>query len=348
MLLAGWGLQAQNTSGKLHDKDRLSIGIMKGNMGDEISLSAWDMVAARIKQASQLNGLTAENEAKYFNVVPQVTVISKEATSTMPPMIAAVYELTLNIADQTEGVSYSQVMYQLKGVGKTEEDAVKNAFSRLNPRDRQLRAFFQDGKNKIIEYYNSHCDIILSKANGMIAAHKYTAAYDLLMNVPPVSRECYDLCMIKIAEFGDKLPSEYDLPEVGPGPDVKPEDQPLTSARRVELINGLLIDFVEARNFGQKLVVKFKVLNPTDKELNLNIRGGGSENYIFNRQGAMIPMQKLKLGTSEHYWGVNHIILPGTPLDMQVTFERQDYIRQFVFKANDNQYKFNRLPIIPE
>lgn len=333
---------SQNVKGKANDEERIVIGVSQPADGLKIPYRSYRMLANRISQAASLNGLSAERTARVFNIVPQADVLTKEVTATAPPLISTVLELSLKLTDRFEGSSYSQVTYELKGVGKTEEAAYTQAFRQFNARDPRLRSFFVRGKDKIIEYYNSRCDLLLAKADGYVSAGKYTEAYEMLINVPPVCRECYDKVMLKIDEFGDKVPAHKQTPQATVAVDDPSED---TSPERVELINGLTVTFRSARLFGEKLVVTLTVNNPAGSEKEMAVRRGGKKNYIINGNGEEIAIETVQIANKKHHYGVNHAILPGTPVEMKYVFPKQNYIRQLVMYINENTYKMNDLTI---
>ena len=69
--------------------------------------------------------------------------------------------------------------------------AIKN----INPKMGQFKGFIEKGKEKIIEYYNSQCDVIIKGAQALAGQRKYEEAIFNLSAVPDVCRECYDRCM---------------------------------------------------------------------------------------------------------------------------------------------------------
>lgn len=83
----------------------------------------------------------------------------------------------------------------------------------INPRHGQFRGFVEKGKEKIVEYYNSQCDVIISSAKALAGQKKYDEALFMLLSVPDVSRECFDKCMaISIdvyQEYADQKCNEY-------------------------------------------------------------------------------------------------------------------------------------------
>jgi hypothetical protein len=163
-------------------------------------------------QVATLNGLGATENAQ-FVMVPMLSIINKDVTPTAPPMVSLTMDVTLYIVDMLTQNIYSQTSIQVRGVGNTEERAYTQALNGINPRHGQFRGFVEKGKEKIIEYYNSKCDVVISSAQALAGQKNYEEALFTLMSVPDVSRECYDKCMqISIdiyQEYADQQCNEY-------------------------------------------------------------------------------------------------------------------------------------------
>jgi hypothetical protein len=183
----------QSSLGKTDDLGRIAIAAV---VPDEagIPAGAQRMLQSRLTQVATLNGLGAA-EGSQFAMLPMVSIISQDVTPTAPPMISLNMEITLYIVDAKSQAIFSQTSIPLKGVGNTEDRAYTQAINNINPRHGQFRGFVEKGKEKIVEYYNSQCDVIITSAQALAGQKKYDEALATLFNVPDVSRECYDKCM---------------------------------------------------------------------------------------------------------------------------------------------------------
>ncbi|PKP39066.1 MAG: hypothetical protein CVT98_03465 [Bacteroidetes bacterium HGW-Bacteroidetes-15] len=211
LLLLSIAVQSQSSLGKTDDLGRIAIAAI---VPDEAGVpgGAQRMLQNKLMQVASQNGLGA-TEGAQFAMVPMITIISKDVTPTAPPMVALNIEVTLYIVDMLSQNIYSQTSIPLKGVGNTEERAYSQALNNINPRHGQFRGFVEKGKEKIIEYYNSQCDVIISSAKALAGQKKYDEALYMLLSVPDVSRECFDKCMaISIdvyQEYANQQCNEY-------------------------------------------------------------------------------------------------------------------------------------------
>lgn len=184
---------SQSSLGKTDDLGRIAIAAI---VPDEAGIpgGAQRMLQNKLMQVATQNGLGA-SDGSQFAMVPMISIISKDVTPTAPPMVALNIEVTLYIVDVLSQNIFSQTSIPLKGVGNTEERAYSQALNNINPRHGQFRGFVEKGKEKIIEYYNSKCDVIISSAQALAGQKKYEEALFMLLSVPDVSRECFDKCM---------------------------------------------------------------------------------------------------------------------------------------------------------
>ncbi len=331
-------LLSQNSLGKSNDEERIAIGIGLSDESSDIPEGSLNMLSNRLSQAASLNGLSAESEAPIFNIIPEASVISKQVTSTAPPMISIMIELSLKVVDKYEGNSFGQVTYTIKGVGKTEEAAYSQAFRRVNARDPKLKSFFTKSKAKILEYYNSKCDFIISKANGYINAGQYNDAYNLLINVPSVCRECYDECMNKIDEFANEIDVETNRQETNNNTEV-------TSEKEIELANGLIVKYLHGRVFGEDLILYLSIINPTNSEKEITIDNHRNACYFLNNSGERIELKTMKVANQKERWEITYDILPGTPVELRLNYPSDEYVRQLNLMLNDNVYKLENLSV---
>ncbi len=185
---------AQSSLGKTDDLGRIAIAAI---VPDEAGVPgvAQRNLQNRLMQIATLNGLGATANAGQFVMVPMISIINQDVTPTAPPMVSLTMDVTLYIVDMLTQNIYSQTNIQVKGVGNSEQRAYTQALNGINPRHGQFRGFVEKGKEKIIEFYNSKCDVVISTAQALAGQKNYEEALFTLMSVPDVSRECYDKCM---------------------------------------------------------------------------------------------------------------------------------------------------------
>ncbi|MGD9978327.1 MAG: hypothetical protein AB7S54_10380 [Bacteroidales bacterium] len=188
-------LNAQNSQGKTDDLGRIALAALVPDQAEGIPQSARQLLVNKMEQIAVQNGLGATAANPRFCIVPMVNILTKEITPTAPPMQALNVEVTFYVVDAASQNIFSQTSIQVKGVGQTEDKAFMQALKNMNVKAGQFKGFVEKGKEKIIEYYNSQCDVVLKGAQSLAGQKKYEEALYILLSVPDVCRECFDKSM---------------------------------------------------------------------------------------------------------------------------------------------------------
>lgn len=191
-------LIAQNNLSKADDVSRIVLTSVVSNQIEGLTPSAQSNLQNKLNQIATKNGMGGSALNNRFILTANVVVLTKDITPTAPPMQAYTLEVTLYIGDGIEGTLFSSTSVKLKGVGETETKAYMAALKNLKVDDVKYQAFIQEGKNKIIEYYNSKCDFILKEADALVSQNEFDAAIAKLVSIPEVCKECFDKAMDKV------------------------------------------------------------------------------------------------------------------------------------------------------
>lgn len=187
---------AQNSFGYADDEARIELTAVVPNQVESMTASAESMLRNKLAQIASKNGLGGGKPNSRFIITANVVVLSKDITPTAPPMQAYTLEITLFIGDGIEGTLFSNTSVTLKGVGETETKAYIAALKNLKSNSPKYQDFINEGKQRIIEYYNTQCEFILYEAEMLASTKDYDEAIAKLTAVPKVCKDCYDLAMM--------------------------------------------------------------------------------------------------------------------------------------------------------
>ncbi len=197
---------AQNDQGTL---DGISLTpVLSQDLDDNMPVSTKRLFLSKLGQIATKNGLGATTLSPQFLITGTVNVLNKEITETAPPMIAQSLEVNLYIVDYKSQKVLSNVTLELKGVGRNETKAFSSALKRINPKSSKIRSFVKKGKNKIIEYYNTQCEIILKQAQTLAKVEDYEGAIHTLITIPEVCKECHYKALDAIEPIYKKMIGE--------------------------------------------------------------------------------------------------------------------------------------------
>ena len=160
---------------------------------NNISNNAAEMLYNRLNQAVSLNGMASTDNSNKFLLIPSVTVISIGPTTTMPIQYMAEIEISLFLVDNSRKLMMSQEILTKKGVSVDETTAVLEAVKSLKGRDPKLKKMIVNGKNKILDYYNSECDKVMLTISTYLEMGMYDEALNELNAIPQIDAEldCY-------------------------------------------------------------------------------------------------------------------------------------------------------------
>jgi hypothetical protein len=130
-----------------------------------------------------------------FIITANVNVGTKDIIAGPPQMIAQNVDVTFFIGDALTNTVFANMAMSLKGVGTNENKAFIEAIKTINPKNKDISAFVEEGKNKIISYYSTNCDFIIKDAQTLVKQEKYDEAIYQLSLVPEVCQECYFRCL---------------------------------------------------------------------------------------------------------------------------------------------------------
>lgn len=197
-------LYAQNELGSSDDAARIVLNTHIPDQVEGLTAPAKSNLENKLSQIATKAGMGGSATDPRFIITANVAVITKDITPTAPPMHAYTIEVTLYIGDGLEGAKFATTSVTLKGVGETETKAYMMALKNLKVTDPTYQAFIENGKKKIIEYYNSKCDFILKEADMLSGQNKFDEAIAKLVSIPEVCKSCYDKAMSAVQPIFQK------------------------------------------------------------------------------------------------------------------------------------------------
>ncbi|MBQ9463353.1 MAG: hypothetical protein IJU68_06820 [Bacteroidales bacterium] len=186
---------AQNNESKMDDRGRIALTpvIFENSY---IPAAAANVVLNKLTQIATKNGLAADSYDPRFIITANIVEISHESTATAPVMQALVLSPTLYIGDAATGTLYATcTLNQIKGAGTNETKAYMQAVKMIKTDDPSVQRFIETGKTRIIEWYNTQIDFLISEANGLAGQDRYDEAIALLFTVPAVCKDAFDKAM---------------------------------------------------------------------------------------------------------------------------------------------------------
>lgn len=324
--------------GASNDAERVAIAPVITEKGNNIPQGAQALLINKMRQVISLNGLSATDDAPLFIISPEIAVIDEQVTSSVPPMYANQMDVNFVISDRYTGTVFNTINYQLKGAGKTSDLAYMAALKRINVRDGRLKAFVAKGNDAIIEYYNTHCELVISRANSLAAQKNYRDALALLNSTPPVCRECFDKANAAAAEIGKNIPDGYALT-----PDSESsENDVYPSNSEIHVGDNMYVRFNYAEVIGEQTHVYLLFINKSDDDKDFGLANHWNS-LIIDAKGHEYKLQEFYQANERRNYQSKVII--GTPCPIQLVYSKVKEIKFLTFYVGNNAFKFRDLPI---
>lgn len=187
-------LFSQNDLGKSDDAARVALTVfVPENLGD-LDATSKQSLKTKLDRVVTNSGLGASFGSRFI-LTANVIELTKEISATTPVIYAYELEVTLMIGDGVAGTKFASHAVSVKGAGNSKTKAYMSAIKNIKDNDPGYQTFIENGKKKIVEYYNSQCDFILKEAQTLAGKNDFDAAIEKLVSIPEVCKDCYTKAM---------------------------------------------------------------------------------------------------------------------------------------------------------
>jgi hypothetical protein len=163
----------------------------------------------KLNQITSSNGLGGNEYNPRFVITVVPNVLNKEIISGAPTLISQNIDFTFYIGDGIDNTLFTSVNISTTGIGENLNKSYIEAIKGIKVNDFKFKKFIAEGKDKIINYYISNCEIFLKNTESIAKQGKYDEAIYELSSIPPASNECYSKCQDRlILYFQQKIDSE--------------------------------------------------------------------------------------------------------------------------------------------
>ncbi len=158
---------------------------------DNLSATSANKMENKVSQMITNAGMASVDNSR-FVVIPRFVVNDVRTQASAPPMIVMNADVTFYMGDVSTGKVFGSFTKTLTGVGENETRACVSVISNIKPKDAELQRFMENGKQKIIDYYNENADILIRKAQQLAATADYRGALVILGEIPEECIEAFE------------------------------------------------------------------------------------------------------------------------------------------------------------
>ena len=172
----------------------LPISVCAADNLESFPEGARAMVENKLTQLLTRNGIAGIDYSGQFLLTVTTTPLDKDVIAGPPSKIAEKMEMNLYIVDAYAKTIFSSTSLTVRGLGETENKCYLNAISRMPLQTPEIAKFVQDGKEKIIGYYDHEGEALIKKAQFLAKEKKYDEALYYVVLIPQQSKH-YDAAL---------------------------------------------------------------------------------------------------------------------------------------------------------
>lgn len=208
LLIVSFVLIGQYILAQTNDSERLKLNTyISPNLN--IPTEAKTQLEDKLNQISSNYGLGGKDYKPRFVISAVPKILSKDIIAGAPTLTSQNIDFTIYIGDGIDNVLFSSINISTTGIGINLNKSYIDAIKGIKVNDEKIKTFIFEGKSKIIDYYNSNCDIFLKQAESLAKQGKYDEAIYELNAIPPASKTCYLKCQeMLVLYFQQKIDNE--------------------------------------------------------------------------------------------------------------------------------------------
>lgn len=298
---------AQNDLGKADDEARIALTpylYPEFHFSKEVQKQLTNKMNAILTKT----GLAGGNNQRFI-ITATADVLSEDIVVTTKEMYQ--YELNVNfiVGDGFEGIKYAMASQTVKGLGETKADAYIQAFKKIKVTDPVFAKMISDAKNKIIEYYNSHCDFIIAEAKALAGKQDFDGAIYKLVSVPDVCKECYEKCMAEATVIYQKKIDQEGAAFLAQARNVWSAglnaDAAAAASEILRNINPQSSSFSQAEDLASQIAKRMKELDQREWDFKLKQQNDA----VALERASIKAMRDIGVAYGEHQQPVNYNLM---------------------------------------
>ena len=162
----------------------LPISVYAADDTESFPQGAKALVENKLTQLLTRNGIAGLDYLSQFVLTVSSTPLDKDVIPGPPMKISEKMEMNLYIVDAYAKTIFSSTSFTVRGIGENENKCYMNALSHMPLQSPEVAAFINQGKNKIIEYYDHEGEALMKKAKLLAQQKNYEEALYLVSLIP--------------------------------------------------------------------------------------------------------------------------------------------------------------------
>ena len=162
----------------------LPITVMVEDLTEPFPSGAKALMESKLTQVLTQNGIAGLDYQGQFALTAVAIPIDKDVLPGPPAKIAEKMEMNLFIVDLYNKTVFTSTVINVRGLGENENKSYVDAIRRMPTKSKDLGKFIEEGKAKIVEYYDAKAPQMIKKAQALCKQKSYEEAMNIITMIP--------------------------------------------------------------------------------------------------------------------------------------------------------------------
>jgi len=162
----------------------LPISVVVGDLTEPFPIGAKDLTKSKLTQVLTKNGIAGMGYDGQFALTAVAVPLDKDIIPGPPAKIAEKMEFNLYIVDVYNKIIFSSISLNARGLGENETKSYMDAIKRMPVQSKEIAQFVEEGKKKIIQYYDEKAPVMIKKAEALAKQKQYEEALNIISLIP--------------------------------------------------------------------------------------------------------------------------------------------------------------------
>lgn len=171
---------------------KISLHVTMAEQAERLSAALRSKIETKAISIVSRYGVSGKGVSTNFQLNPRLEIYEEKLIEGLQNLYLINAELSFFIKQTNNKTIFATYTTKIQGTGTTKDEALTNAIQNINSNDPGLKTFIEEGKQKIIQFYNSKCSDILKEAERYAGMNNFEHALAILTSVPVEATPCYD------------------------------------------------------------------------------------------------------------------------------------------------------------
>jgi hypothetical protein len=179
----------------------IPISVVVPQQVDYLDASQSVRLGKKMTDAVTRSGLSASNGGSSIIMYPLFSIEKEDVVEGGMQNIRVVNaDISFTVKNLESDIIYASYNRQIRGSGSSRQRAINDAISKIPVNDKDFDRFIQQGREKILAYYEGNCSNILLRAESCAKRQQYEEAIALIASIPDAA-SCYPQALGAIEKF---------------------------------------------------------------------------------------------------------------------------------------------------